>query len=194
MKKQLPYLSFLIFFFIFPLLSFCQLNLSGKPAVNTVQSMQSCNNWLGLPSSPSYFQVGDLDIPGNKITVEAVINRTQPYTPPEVYAGDIVSKHKDPVDVNYLLRPNTAEITTMDASGNPVYFKTPDICDIELNKTYHVAMVYDGSTLKFYRNGFLMTQVPASGNLWQNDWPTEIGWYSSQLVNTNFIGYINEVR
>ncbi len=59
-------------------------------------------------------------------------------------------------NTNYLLRPNTAEITT--STG---YYRTPDICEIELNKTYHVAMVYDGSTPKFYRNGFLMSQVPA---------------------------------
>ena len=131
-----------------------------------------------------------MNIPGNQITVEAVINRTSPYSGGFLYAGDIVSKHKDPVDINYLLRPSSAEITTT----NNGYVITPPVCDIELNKTYHVAMVYDGSTLKFYRNGFLMSQVAASGNLLQNSWPTQIGYYQSQLYNENFIGYINEVR
>jgi hypothetical protein len=55
-------------------------------------------------------------------------------------------------------------------------------------------MVYDGSTLKFYRDGFLMSQVAATGNLHQNSWNTRIGYYEYQLFNTNFIGYINEVR
>ncbi|MDQ6763121.1 MAG: PKD domain-containing protein, partial [Bacteroidota bacterium] len=152
-------------------------------------ALQGCNNWLFTPSNPSYVQVGQLNIPGDKITIEATINRTAPYIGGPLYAGDIVSKHDQPSDVNYLLRPNDAEITTSNG-----YFRTPDICEIELNKTYHVAMVYDGITLKFYRNGFLMSQVAATGNLYQNSWNTRIGFYDHELVNENFIGYINEVR
>ena len=152
-------------------------------------NLNTCNNWLATPSTPSYVQVGQLNVTGNQITVEATINRTTPYSGGPLYAGDIVSKHATPSDVNYLLRPNEAEITTDNG-----YFRTPDICEIELNKTYHVAMVYDGTTLKFYRNGFLMSQVAATGNLYQNSWNTRIGFYEYQLFNTNFIGYINEVR
>ncbi len=85
-------------------------------------SLSSCNNWLSLPSQPSYVNVGDLDIPGDQITVEATINRTTPYVGGSLYAGDIVSKHDNPSDVNYLLRPNSAEITTTNG-----YFRTPDI-------------------------------------------------------------------
>ncbi|RYE05408.1 MAG: hypothetical protein EOP51_34600, partial [Sphingobacteriales bacterium] len=118
-----------------------------------------------------------------------MINRTQSYTGGNLYAGDVVSKHVNPTDANYLLRPNSAEITTSNG-----YFITPEICDITLNKTYHIAMVYDGSSLKFYRNGFLMSQVAASGTLYQNDFDTWIGYYSAQLFNTTFLGYINEVR
>jgi gliding motility-associated-like protein len=149
----------------------------------------SCNNWLATPSNPSYASVGQINITGDKITVEATFNRTTPYSGGPLYAGDLVSKHNTPLDINYLLRPNSAEITTSNG-----YFKTPDICEIELNKTYHVAMVYDGATLKFYRNGFLMSQIPATGALYQNSWNTRIGWYEPQGFNTNLIGYINEVR
>lgn len=149
----------------------------------------NCSNWLSTPVQPSYFEVGEIDVPGNQITVEAVFNRTTPYLGGLLYAGDLVSKHNTPSDANYLLRPNDAEITTTDG-----YFRTPDICEIELNKTYHVAMVYNGSTLKFYRNGFLMSQIPATGTLFQNAWKTRIGFYEPGAVNTNFIGYINEVR
>lgn len=150
----------------------------------------SCNNWLKTPSVPSYVEIGQLNIPGDKVTIEAVINRTAPYSGGQVWAGDIVSKHQDPTDVNYLLRPNSAEITTTNG-----YFKTPDIADINLNQTYHVAMVYDGDTLKFYRDGCLMSQIPATGNLFQNSWATRIGYYALEFYpNENFIGYINEVR
>jgi gliding motility-associated-like protein len=128
-------------------------------------------------------------VPGDQITVEAKFNRITPYPSDQTWAGDLVSKHNDPTDVNYLLRPNGAEITTSHG-----YFKTPNICDIELNKTYQVAMVYDGHTLKFYRDGFLMSQVSATGTLYQNSWKTRIGIYEPMFHHTNFVGYIDEVR
>ena len=154
-------------------------------------SILSCTNWLKTQSVGSCVQIGDLDISGNQITVEANINRNYTYSGGYLYAGDIVSKHTDPTDVNYLLRPNNAEITTTNG-----YFVTPPICQITLNKTYHVALVYNGNTLKFYRNGFLMSQIAASGNLYQNNLITKIGDWANYVspIGTNFQGYINEVR
>ena len=151
----------------------------------------TCNNWLNTTASNAYFGIGDLDISGNQITVEALINRTQPYLPGggNDTEGDVVSKHTDFNDVNYLLRPNHAYITTTNG-----FFGTPDVCDLQLNKTYHIAMVYNGSTLKFYRNGFLMSQVNATGNLFQNNLNTQIGHYAATFWNTQFLGFINEVR
>jgi gliding motility-associated-like protein len=152
---------------------------------------QSCNNWLSTPSIGSFVDIGQLNIPGNQVTVEANINRIAPYLPGggNNTEGDIVSKHNDFSDVNYLLRPNHGYITTTNG-----FFGTPDICDLELNRTYHVAMVYDGSTLKFYRNGFLMSQVNATGNLIQNNWKSRLGLYDASIYTTQLIGYINEVR
>src|SRR6185437_1648739 len=50
-------------------------------------------------------------------------------------------------------------------------------------------------TLKFYRDGCLMSKIAAKGDLFQNSWETRIGYYAAQLYpNENFIGYINEVR
>jgi gliding motility-associated-like protein len=151
-------------------------------------SAQTCNNWLYIPSQPGYIGVGDLDIPGDQITVEAMFMRTTPYSH-ILYAGDLVSKHSIFSDVNYLLRPGTAEITTTNG-----YYLTPESCEIELNRIYHVAMVYDGSSLRFYRDGFLISQVAASGDLIQNDWDTRIGLYELAFYPENMIGYVNEVR
>lgn len=152
-----------------------------------------CNNWLKITDENAYFRTGDIDIPGTTITVEATFNRIQPYNGPYVYAGDLVSKHTDASDCNYLLRPGSAEITTTNG-----YYITPKICEFKLNKTYHVAMTYDGKTLKFYRNGFLMSQVAASGSLLQNDLITTIGNESNLAPSSNppeFLwGYVNEVR
>src|SRR5690242_5786947 len=79
---------------------------------------QSCNNWAKITASKSGIQLGDLDISGNKITVEASFNRIAPYSGSQLYAGDLVSKHAGPSNANYLLRPNSAEITTTNG-----YFK-----------------------------------------------------------------------
>jgi len=169
--------KFALFFFIF----ICNI---------VVLRAQTCTNWLSTPVQGSFVDVGDLDITGNQVTIEAVINRTQPYSPGtgNNSDGDVVSKHTGPADINYLLRPNHAYITTTNG-----FFATPDACDLELNKTYHIAMVYDGSTLKFYRNGFLLSQVAASGNLFQSNLPTRIGRYTGLTIE-NFIGFTNEVR
>lgn len=151
---------------------------------------QPCSNWLRTPTAGSNAKIGDLDVSGNQVTVEAMFNRTSAYTGSYLFAGDIVSKHGSTADINYLLRPGSAEITTTNG-----YFLTPEVCRIELNKTYHVALVYNGSSLKFYRNGFLMSQVPASGNLILNNFITTLGDNAANNpAGSNFVGYINEVR
>ncbi len=150
---------------------------------------QSCTNWLYLPpGTNANVQLGDVDIPGQQVTVEAEFCRTTTY-PAIFHGGDIVSKHTTTSDVNYLLRPNLACITT-DAG----YFQVLLTCPIRLNVTYHAAMVYDGSSLKYYRDGQLVGQTPASGNLYQQDLPTRIGYFITNLQPENFEGYINEVR
>lgn len=149
-----------------------------------------CNNWLKTTNPLDAVKIGDLDISGNQLTVEAVFNRIAPYSGGYLYGGDIVSKHADPTDCNYLLRPNNAEITTSNG-----FFQTAPVCEISLNKTYHVAMTYDGATLKFYRNGFLLSQKPATGNLVLNNWITTIGDYAPAIAGLEYMnGFINEVR
>lgn len=160
--------------------------------VGNCQVLQTpCNNWLKTTNPGDAVKIGDLDITGNKITVEASFNRTAPYTGGYLYGGDLVSKHADPTDCNYLLRPNNAEITTTNG-----FFQTPPVCEIELNKTHHAAMTYDGASLKFYRNGFLLKEIPASGNLILNNWLTTIGDFAPGTlgVTENLNGFINEVR
>ncbi len=150
-----------------------------------------CNNWLRTTNPGDAVKIGDLDVSGNQLTVEATFNRVASYTGGYLYGGDIVSKHDQPTDCNYLLRPNNAEISTTNG-----FFQTPPVCEIELNKTYHVAMTYNGSSLRFYRNGFLLREIPASGNLILNNWITTIGDYAPGTAGTpeNMNGYINEVR
>lgn len=157
-----------------------------KVIVNNCEAVPvACNNWLNTPSQPSYVNIGDLDITGNKVTIEANFVASQN----DNGNGDLVSKHSTFTDVNYLLRAYAAEITTTNG-----YFVALSNCPVTPNKMYHAALVYDGSTLKLYRNGYVIAQVNASGNLVQNNWKTWIGFFESQHLNENFHGFINEVR
>ena len=149
-----------------------------------------CNSWLSTPSINSNARIGDLDVSGNQITVEANFNRTAAANPGGGF-GFLVSKHNSSGNVNYSLSPEGCSISTV--NGNVT---TGENCSTELNKTYHAALVYDGASLKFYRNGFLQSQTPASGNLVINDLITTIGQNVPEGASTifPFLGHINEVR
>ena len=83
---------------------------------------------------------------------------------------NIVSKHDATTDCNYLFRPNSFQITTT----NDFY-----IClnpyTLSTNTWYHVAATYDGSSIKYYVDGCLVNEVPATGDLVTNDWDVAIG-------------------
>src|SRR5690242_8634729 len=127
---------FLLCCFLIPCVVFSQRN--------EFPNSLNCNNWLLCPSQPSYISIGDLDMPGTAITVEANFNGILANNG----FGDLVAKHQGSSDVNYLLRAYSGEITTSNG-----YFQALTTCPTNPNQIYHAAMVYDGSTLKFYRNG-----------------------------------------
>lgn len=149
-----------------------------------------CSNWLKVETKGDAVQIGDVDVAGDQMTIEVTFNKIFS-TGTEFAGGDLVSKHSDISDCNYVLRPNNAEITTSNG-----HFSVHASCGVSLNKTYHTAMVYDGKTLKFFQNGFLLNEVAATGNLVLNDLPATIGDCASALlpVPENMTGYINNVR
>ena len=167
------------------------INADEVNALCVASNTSSCTNWLRTQAVGQSVTVGDLDVSGNQMTIEANFNCSSfPINRPDKWE-DIVSKHSNTTDANYVLRMDLAAITT--TTGH--YLLSPSCDNLVLNKTFHVALVYDGATLKFYRNGFLMGQMPAPGNLILNNWLTTIGDYAvNNPVGTNFLGYINEVR
>ena len=140
--------------------------------------------WAGfIGNTGNWINCGDLDVPGNQLTVEALITMTGPS------AGEnIVSKHTGPANVNYLLRPGGFEITTTNG-----YASVGSSVGIAYNKTYHVAATYDGSFVRYYVNGCLTGQTAWTGNMVQNNLLTAIGNQSSCQCEP-FTGYIDEVR
>ncbi|HEX8515502.1 MAG TPA: hypothetical protein VF868_04825, partial [Bacteroidia bacterium] len=94
---------------------------------------------LYMPAATNWVSVGDLSVGGDQLTVEALIY----YTGASV---DIVSKHTDPSNVNYLLRIGSFEITT--TSGFAAFGGVAAAgVSIVPNRMYHVAATYDGASL-----------------------------------------------
>jgi hypothetical protein len=149
-----------------------------------------CTTYLKTNDVQSGVSIGDLDITGNQLTVEAVFNIPEAYDA-TWFGGDLVSKHCDPNDVNYLLRPNQVSITTTNG-----FYHIEAPCNAQVGVTYHVSLVYNGESLKFYRNWQLLGEIPASGNLFNNNWSTHIGTTACPQSTwpSGFKGYANEVR
>jgi gliding motility-associated-like protein len=166
----------------------CNRNDTIRKPVMVTNCTDNCNNnWLFTPTSGSRVTVGDLDVAGNQLTVEAMFNCIPPFF--VGFYGQLVSKGATS-NTNYALYPDRCDITT---DAGHFFMRT---CPLEKNKSHHVAMVYDGAMLKFYRNGFLLNQRACSGNLNNNDLLTTIGqWaFAPTLTGSQFFGYINEVR
>jgi hypothetical protein len=155
-----------------------------------VKAQIGCNNWFSMPPNPTIndrVKLGNISVITNQITVEASF-----YCPLDVTNGgtsslNLVSKHENPGHINYLLRTTTAEI------GTTTGFYKLQLCDFVPRKINHAAMVYNGSTLRYYRNGFLVGIMPASGNLQPNSLITTLG-NQAGINNEPFQGFINEVK
>jgi hypothetical protein len=158
-------------------------------------NLLSQNKWAYFGNTASsclnYIEIGNVTISGYTLTVEASFNLTPnnanctstPY-------HDIVSKHYDISDVNYLLRPGNAEITTVNG-----FYKTEPV-DISPEDCHHAAMVYDGKYLKFFLDSSFVDSVVVTGNIITNSLLTKIGYSAGQNPNwyTQYWGYIDEVR
>jgi len=154
----------------------------------TYSSAQNHALHVNASGTSSGIAVGDLDVAGTTLTVEALIYSTSvANTLPN--SGNVVSKHTVPSDANYLLRPKGFYINTNNGFAS-VEINT---ALMQLNKWYHIAGTYDGVTLRYYINGCLINEVSHTGTLFQNDHVTTIG---NQNFNYSepFRGKIDEVR
>ena len=133
-----------------------------------------------------WVSVGDIDVSGNQITVEAIFRKST-----TANATNLVSKHTDPATCNYLLRPNSFQMATNDG-----FYVCVNPQPTLQNTWYHAAATYDGASIKYYINGCLVNTIPATGNLITTDLITGIGMQSQNPLATteNFKGNIDEVR
>lgn len=138
-------------------------------------------NSLFLSGPVNWVNAGNITVTGSNVTVEAMIHMTGP-------SVNVVSKHTGPPNANYLLRPQSFEITTSNGYAsltNPVILMQ--------GVTYHIAATYNGSMMRYYVNGCLTAEQPWSGTLVTNAFATGIGQQSNCQCE-QFTGYIDEVR
>jgi gliding motility-associated-like protein len=137
-------------------------------------------------TNPQGIIIGDLDVPGNQLTVEAIAAWRG--------GGNIVSKHNNPGNVNYLLRAGRFVLTTY-VSGNsgPSQFISIEYDSISPFTYYHFAATYDGSFVRYYVDGCMVIERPFSGNMYQNNTPAVIGNKYDNFLE-QWIGHIDEVR
>jgi Concanavalin A-like lectin/glucanases superfamily/Secretion system C-terminal sorting domain len=146
--------------------------------------------WLYFPSgcNNNSIDIGNLAVSGESITIEAIIT-LQSSTPLPV-AYDIISKHSNVNDCNYLFRPSQFIIHT--SSGFIVLQNPNQLC---FDTTYHVAGTYDGDSIKYFINGVQVVSQHWTGTLTQNNHIAGIGnMDNNSIYYEQFIGYIDEVR
>lgn len=137
---------------------------------------------------PKWVALGDLDVTGSQVTVEAMVRRQNASN-----QGNIVSKHHSgPADVNYLLRLAGFLITTTNGFYNCQISNTDFV--YQTGVWYHVAGTYDGSFIRYYINGCLYKQIPASGTIVVHDSTAAIGTRFNNVTGEHFRGNIDEVR
>ncbi len=144
---------------------------------------------LSLPADDRGAFNSQLSVSGDALTVEAFFRLDRP----DVGFSNIVSRHTGATDVNYLLRPQSFQLTTISAAGTTRFHTLTVPYNVNLDQWYHSAATYDGTTIKLFINGCLVDSKAATGNIASSGNPTYIG-NGDDCVCEQLYGDIDEVR
>ncbi len=137
---------------------------------------------LFLDNPTKWVNAGNINVTGSNLTLEAMVRITAPNS------GNIISKHSNNTNINYLLRAQSFEITT---TNGYVVLNNPFV--LQPNVTYHLAATYNGSMMRFYVNGCLTAEQAWTGSLVTNTVAMAVGQQSTCQCE-QFLGFLDEVR
>lgn len=170
-------------FRIIALTALC-MNAAVLSAQNFALDLDAVNDKIGVANSTSIN-------PSTALTVEAWINAD--LWKSSVWAGTIVGKQATSPDRGYCLTAGEGGKAEFTVSIGGVWVSATTPAVMGLNSWYHVAGVFDGSTIKVYINGELQVSNPAVGvistssnTMYIGENPTWTGRY--------FDGTVDEVR
>jgi hypothetical protein len=130
------------------------LSLGTILAQNNALYFDGANNRIGVTDSPSLN-------PSIEFTLEAWINSEEWAN--DIWAGSILCKEAGSPDEGYSLRCGANGRVGFNMSIDGVWQEANSDEILGLNTWYHIAGVYDGSTMKLYLNGGLITTTDVSG-------------------------------
>jgi len=160
-------------------------NVSYNLTNNKFLSLDGTNDLLEIPHNDS------LSLSG-AFTIETWVNPAQIKND---WQPLITKENNNGGERNYglFIRPNTLKLHASVFKTNGGYNVLEESgTSLNQNEWNHVAMTYDGSTLKLYVNGKFDSSINVSGNALQNTHPVKIG--NENNVFTGFKGKINDVR
>jgi uncharacterized protein (TIGR02145 family) len=152
--------------------------------------LNSCLIFSGSSSAYAQIPTSSALNPTTAITLEAWIYPTTWGT--YSYTGSIIAKEIASGSGGYILRCG-ASGTLSFALGIGSAFQEVTSTGLTLNEWQHVAGVYDGATMKIYRNGVLLNTKAQTGSINTSSNRVEIG-RNYAYTSRYFTGKIDEVR
>ena len=152
--------------------------------IDKAVSLSGSNSYINIPNSAS------LNIIGNKLTVAAWVkaDSNQSNSLPT-----LISKDDRSLGRAWTIWP-TSEHNEVRVWTSDGVFGIITIDTINDGNWHHVAMVYDGSYLKYYIDGILNKSMVATGNIVSTSAPVRIGSCYDTSDSTRYLkGLVDEV-
>ena len=153
----------------------------GPGWVGQAAAFNGTNSYINVPSSPGLKPTGPF-------TLEGWIN----YSMLTGTSGDaIAAKGQDAenvMDWALVIGPGQKLVPCVNVAGHWTFIYCASTLATDV--WYHVAMVYDGSSIRGYVNGGLDGTIAASGTVQATDYPLRIGAYAP-VNGTGSKGYVN---
>ncbi len=133
-----------------------------------------------------------LQIAGNKITLEALINVTEFKSQP--FAGSVIVKDQGSNSTGYMIRCGGNGIINFNIGNGSWHEINSPANSIQLNQWQHVAVTYDGTSMKIYIDGNLVAQNNISFTIGNANNSNLFVGESPAFPGRVFNGKIDEVR